>query len=367
MPTPQNTPEALFEQALARIAPDQLRSEYPPFDGVDFAANDYLGLAQTPFSAEALTGATGSRLLSGVHPQLLALEKALAAHHQSAHALVFPSAYQANLALIQSLVNTGGRVVVDKYIHASVIDALRLAEAPITRFRHNDPEHLAQILAEAPGAPTFVVTEAVYSIHGNRAPVADLLEVCEATGALLVLDEAHSCGWMGSGGRGLALALDVADRIPVRVLGFGKAWGASGGALLIGAAHRQWMLNTSRALIYSTALSPMWCALLLDRLRAVDAAEPQRIQLHKHLTWWGERTGKTPSSPIQFLPCADNSTALHASKALLGLGMRALPIRKPTAPGGQPGLRINLSAAHTREQLEALAAALDVCLPGWNS
>lgn len=367
MPTPQNTPEALFAQALACIAPEQLRSEYPPFDGVDFAANDYLGLAQTLISAEAHSGATGSRLLSGVHPELLALEQALAAHHQSAHALVFPSAYQANLALIQSLTTTGARVVVDKYIHASVIDALRLAEAPITRFRHNDPEHLAQVLAEAPDTPTFVVTEAVFSIHGDRAPVNDLLEVCAANGAHLVLDEAHSCGWMGSGGGGLALALDVADRIPIRVLGFGKAWGAGGGALLIGAAHRQWMLNTSRAMIYSTVLSPFWCRLLLDRLSVLDAADHQRTQLNDHLTWWGKCTGTTPSSPIQFLPCADNSTALHASQALLGLRMRALPIRKPTAPGRQPGLRINLSASHTQEQLEALAAALDVYLPGWNS
>ena len=165
----------------------------------------------------------------------------------------------------------------------------------------------------------------------------------------------------------MAMSLDLAEHISIRVLGFGKAWGAGGGALLIGTAHRQWMLNTSRALIYSTALPPLWCTVLLKRMRTVYAAEYERTQLRQRMDWWAERTGTPPSSPIQFLSCQDNSTAVQVSNHLLGLGMRALPIRKPTAPGGQPGLRINLSAAHTCEQLEVLAAALEVCLPGWNS
>jgi 8-amino-7-oxononanoate synthase len=327
---------------------------------VSFASNDYLGLSGHPDVAAAATaalarwgtGAGASRLVVGDRPVHHELEDELAAWKGTEAAALLPTGYQANLAVLTALADSPDVLVVsDELNHASIIDGARLARGRVAVARHGDVDHVATLLAGHDG-PALVVTDAVFSMDGDEAPVDALVATCAAHGALLVLDEAHAVlGPAADVGAAAAAGCTV-----VRVGTLSKALGAVGGFV---AAPRQvvdLLVNVARPLIFTTAPAPADAAAALAALRVVRGPEGAALltRLREHV----ELVAPGHPSPIVPVVLGDEAAALAAAAALLDAGLLVPAIRPPTVAPGTSRLRVALSAAHTVEQVERLAKAL---------
>ena len=250
---------------------------------LNLASNDYLGLKTDPRLREAAanaaqrwgSGSGSSRLVAGTTSLHLKFEEALARFHGSPAALTFSSGYAAGVGVIAALAGREDRVLLDRLCHASLYDGARLSGAALGRFRHNDPAHLAELLEhEAPrGGRTLVVTDTVFSMEGDRAPLGEIARACRERGALLLVDEAHAVGVLGPGGRGLAAEAGLAGEDALVLGTLGKAFGAAGAYVACSARIRDYLVNACRALIYSTAPPPSLIGSLLASLEAVREAE----------------------------------------------------------------------------------------------
>jgi 8-amino-7-oxononanoate synthase len=327
---------------------------------VSFASNDYLGLTAHPRVIEAAhaaidrwgTGSGASRLVVGGRPVHDELEAALAAWKGTEGAVVLPTGYQANLAVLGALADSPEVLVVsDELNHASIIDGCRLARGQVAVARHADVDHVRDLLATHDG-PAIVVTDSVFSMDGDEARVDDLVRVCGAHGALLVLDEAHAV---------LGPDVDVAAAAAsgctvVRVGTLSKALGALGGFVAGPRAVVDLLVNVARPFIFTTALSPADAAAGLAALDVVRGPEGEllrhRLQAHVELIAPGHR------SPIVPVVLGAEEAALAAADALLEAGLLVPAIRPPTVAPGTSRLRVALSSAHTVEQVERLAKAL---------
>ena len=336
---------------------------------IDFSSNDYLGLAQQPLpTVENLpAGATGSRLLSGHYPLLEELENLLCTVHQAEAALVFNSGYSANLGLLGTLPRRSDVVLYDALIHASMHDGLRLAPAASFAFAHNDCAALEALLQAHAGKTIFVVVESVYSMDGDQAPLPELVDLCTQYGAYLMVDEAHSTGWMGPNGGGLCVALGLADRVFARLYTFGKAIGSHGAVVVGSETLRRYLINFSRPLIYTTAPSPHTIQRVLAvyqhlQTEGAHLAEvlQQRIQyFQQKLVSSALPLVHLPSdSPIQCLLVPGNEAVVACSQHLEEAGLDVRPIRSPTVPAGQERLRICLHTHNSLADLDALFEAL---------
>ena len=325
---------------------------------VSFASNDYLGLAAHPdvvaAAAEAAqqwgAGAGSSRLVVGSRPVHHELEAQLAAWRGAEAALVLASGYQANLAVLTTF-GPGCRVVSDELNHASIIDGCRLARAEVCVYRHNDVEHAARLVAGAPGR-CLVVTDSVFSMDGDVAPVGELSQLCARTGALLVLDDAHAVFPLPG--------LDP-DAACLRVGTLSKALGSQGGFVT---GPRRWvdlLVNRARSFIFTTGLAPVSAAAALAALGVVRGpAGPQLVStLRRHV----ERVAPGHPSPIVPVVLGSEEAALAASAALAEAALLVPAIRPPTVPPGSSRLRVSLSAAHDDADVARLAEALSA-LPG---
>ncbi|HEX4902752.1 MAG TPA: 8-amino-7-oxononanoate synthase [Acidimicrobiales bacterium] len=323
---------------------------------VSFAGNDYLGLSTHPVvvrgAHDALdrwgAGTTASRLVVGTRPVHDDLEAALAAWKGTEAAVVLPSGYAANLAVLTSFGGPDCLVVSDELNHASIIDGCRLARSPVAIARHADPDHVDRLLASRTVDRALVVTDAVFSMDGDEAPVAALAEVCARHQALLVLDEAHA-----------VLGPDVPD-VPglsmVRVLTLSKALGSLGGAIAGTRDAVDLVVNRARPFIFTTGLSPADAAAALAAVGIVRSAEGS--ELRSRLRDLVERVRPGHPSPIVPVVLGEERAALDASTALLEEGLLVPAIRPPTVAPGTSRLRIALSAAHTDAQVDRLLAAL---------
>ena len=342
---------------------------------VVFSSNDYLGLAADPRVARAAAdaalqdgvGSTGSRHLSGCHAAIDALEAELCAFEGAPAATLAPSGYAANVALLQALGGRDAVVLSDERNHASLIDGCRLSRGAVEVYRHRDLHDLAAHLRAAAheGRRAVIASDTVFSMDGTVAPVAGLVALAERHGAWLVLDEAHATGVLGPGGRGAAAEAEVDPAHPqvVRVVTLSKGLGAQGAAICGDPLVRQLLLQRGRALIFSTALPHPTVAAARAAL-AVLSAEPERVdRLRANVARL--RSALAPLEPsgrfdIPVLPvpagAEDRAVALEA--ALLERGLLVQAVRPPTVPPGTSRLRIAVSAAHTSEHLDALAAAL---------
>ncbi len=326
-----------------------------------FASNDYLGLTSHPAVIAAAhaaidrwgTGSTASRLIVGTRPIHAQLEAALAAWKATEAALVFSTGYSANLGLLATLAGPGVRVVSDELNHASIIDGCRLARAEVLVARHNDLDHVAQLLAGAGRGRAIVVTDSVFSMDGDIADVTGLSELCAATGSLLVLDEAHVV--LGTD-QPVAHGAEV-----VRVGTLSKTLGALGGFVAGPGPIIDLLRNRARSFIFTTAPSPADTAAALAALTVVRSAEGE--SLRRHLRALVDRVRPGHPSPIVPVVLGSEERALHAAEALLEQGMLVPAIRPPTVAPGTSRLRVALCAAHTFEQVDALARAL-ADLPG---
>ena len=361
---------------------------------ISFCSNDYLGLASHPALRSAAAaaaardgfGASASRLVSGDLPAHRQLEMHLATFLGCQAALVFPTGYQANLGVLTALAGSEDLIVSDALNHASIIDGCRLSRARVAIYPHADASAAARLLA-GPGRfrRRLLVTESLFSMDGDIAPLGALAEAATATDAILIVDEAHAFGTLGPGGRGLCAAAGVVPDVLVATLG--KALGAAGGFIAGDRALRDILVNLSRTFIYTTALPPPVAAAAdaaLD-LAAGPEGERRRGLLHQHRVWlddqlgalgvggpaWATVTGPTdPTSrstspirgPIVPILIGGNARALAVSAALAARGIFAPAIRPPTVPAGSARLRITLSAAHDAADLKALVAALGEAL-----
>ena len=337
-----------------------------------FCSNDYLGLADDPRLAAAMaegaaevgSGSGASRLISGTRSAHRELETSAAEWMQAEAALLFNSGYQANVGTLSALLGRGDAVFSDELNHASIIDGIRLGRASRCVYPHRNVGALDELLGECEtDGLKLIVTDAVFSMDGDAAPLEDLIAVAARHGAALMVDEAHSIGVLGAEGRGLAAKLGVADRIDIRVITCGKALG-SFGALVVGSSElRRYLYNRARSFVYTTAPSPAVVAATLAAIRIVRNG-PERAALRRSMTrmsealsaagWWSGDA----LSPIFPLIVGAEERALSLSSALDSRGFFVQAIRPPTVPAGTSRLRATVSAAHSAEQIGAFVDAL---------
>ena len=337
-----------------------------------FCSNDYLGLANHPRIVQAAVeaaarhgvGQGASHLLSGhsiVHERV---ESALAQFVRMPRALHFSSGYQANIGAITALAGPEDAVFSDELNHASLIDGVRLSRARVIRYPHVDLDALSKALAASEAGNRLIVTDAVFSMDGDVAPVPALLELCERYDALLVLDDAHGFGVLGSQGRGTPEHFGVRSPRIVYVGTLGKAAGVSGAFVAGGEEVIETILQRARTYIYTTAAPAMLAAAVEASLELIRDEEWRRERLRKLIAALKCALGETgaglaPSdTPIQPLVLGGNDRAVAAAAKLRELGILVPAIRPPTVPEGTARLRISLSAAHSEQDVARLAAAL---------
>lgn len=352
---------------------------------INFSGNDYLGLTQHPRLRQAAqqavarygAGAGAARLLSGSLRAHHDLESALAAFLGTESALAFSSGYATALGTLSALVQRDDVVVLDKRIHACWVDAARLCGARLRVFRHNDLNDLERILKWARAqsqAGVLIVTESVFSMDGDSAPLRHMVALKEQYGAWLLVDEAHALGAFGPQGRGLAAALGVGDRIEIRMGTLGKALGAAGGFIAGSRTLIELLIQRARSFLFSTAPVPAAAAAALEGVRLVQSAEGEG---RRHLLQARARQCLRAGLPVPAILSTDAAAdsaeawgaiiplvlgqedrALAAAATLHRRGLFLPAIRYPTVGRGAARLRISLSAAHSAEDVEKLVDAL---------
>ena len=345
---------------------------------VNFSSNDYLGLANDSRLREAAiaairefgVGAGASRLISGTQSPHLRLEAALAKWKGTPAALCFSSGYAAAIGTLPALVTKNDVVLLDKLCHASLIDGAKLSGAVLRVFPHNHlgklESHLEWTKRERPNARIVIVTESVFSMDGDRAPLRELIELKKRFRAILFLDEAHAVGVIGPNGRGLAAETNVNDDVDVQMGTLSKALGVSGGYICGSRVLIEWMINRARSFIFSTAPPP---ALAAAATAALDFLSSREGEERRQLLWrkidmfarlLSEVSAKTVASASAIFPwiVGDDRAAVDLSHALMSEGFLVPAIRYPTVAKGSARLRIALSASHEDAQLEAFCGTL---------
>jgi len=337
-----------------------------------FSSNDYLGLAAEPSIAEAISaaarqygvGSGASHLISGHHRLHQALEARLAEFVGMERALSFSTGYLANFALITTIAGRGDAVFSDALNHASLIDACRLSGAEIHRHPHKDLESLADKLSRSAARRKLVVTDAVFSMDGDIAPLPEYLALCERHDAMLVVDDAHGFGVLGANGRGTLSHLGVSSPRVAYMATLGKAAGVAGAFVAGSASMIEWLLQKGRTYIFTTAAPPLLAAGAMKALELIECGDRRRSHLQKlvadlrralHPTRWSLLASGTAVQPLII---GDNAETLRVAEALLEEGVWVPAIRPPTVPSGTARLRISLSAAHTDAHVARLVAAL---------
>ena len=341
---------------------------------LNLSSNSYLGLAGHPALREAAArgakraaGAGASRLVVGSDSAYRRLEERVAAHKGTERALVVGSGYLANIGTLAALLDRSVGVVSDALNHASIIDGVRLSRARVYRYAHADMGDLEAKLAEASSAGhsrLLVVTDTVFSMDGDTAPLADIVELKERFGAALVIDDAHGAGVFGRRGAGYADELGLAERVDVQIGTFSKAYGAYGAYV---AASESWidqLVNSSRTLTYSTGLPPSLIETTLAALEVVAEADVARAELaekaERFRTTLNAAGLDTAGSSTQIVPVVvgESSDALALASRLRERGLLAQAIRPPTVPEGTARIRFSLMATHPDDALANAAAAI---------
>ncbi len=340
---------------------------------LNFSSNDYLGLARNPVVLSAAedaiqrygSGATASRLVTGTLECHEELEKQLAELKGYPAALVFGSGYAANVGIISALVGRDDHIFIDRLAHASLLDAAVLSRAKVHRFHHNAPEDLRRLIrACVSGGKRLMVTESVFSMDGDIAPVAALAEVAEEGGALVLVDEAHATGVFGSGGAGVIRQSGSEARVNCSMGTLSKALGGYGGFVACSGDMRQWLIHKARSFIYSTALPPAMVGAALGALQCLrnnpDMGRQllgQSAEFRARLRELGLDTGSSESQIIPVM-VGDNERAVRLHRRLVERGILAVAIRPPTVPRGAARLRLSVSLEHTPGILNRVAGVI---------
>lgn len=345
----------------------------------NLSSNDYLGIGDdrelrnaylssfdpcSPTDSFNLTSSS-SRLLTGNHRLYGELEERLAALYGREAALVFSSGYHANTGVLPALSGRHDLILCDRLNHASIIDGCRIADAAFMRYRHLDYRHLEELLEAARGRyrQVFIVTESVFSMDGDCADLRTLCELRDRYGAFLIVDEAHGAGAFGRTGQGLCEVSATTGSIDIVVGTFGKAFASLGAYAVMDGLVRDYLVNTMRTLIFTTALPPVvlgWSLLVLEKQRAMDPQRERLRSLAERLRGKLERNGLQTAGESHIVPVitGSNESAVRAAALLLEEGFLALPVRPPTVPENTARLRISLRADLDWEDIAAIPEIL---------
>ncbi len=355
-----------------RETQDALRRLRLPEGKVDLCSNDYLGVVRNGLleQEEPMTdahGSGGSRLLAGNYELIEKTERTIAAFHAAPVALIYNSGYDANLGLLSSVPQRGDVILYDSLSHASIRDGIRLSLALAYGFAHNDLQELEKRLRTArdaggTGKTVFIVTESVFSMDGDMAPLREMAELCRQFDAQLIVDEAHATGVVGPKGEGLVQELGLADECFARVHTFGKAVGCHGAAVLGSTLLRDYLINFSRSFIYTTALPPSSVRAIARAYALLPRLDEERERLRLLIDMFRQ----TPigwerfdsSTPIQVVIVPGNTAVKALADRLQGAGLDVRPILSPTVEKGKERLRIVLHTFNTEEEIEKLTRLL---------
>lgn len=344
---------------------------------LSFASNDYLGLAAQPEVIRAAqegarqfgVGAGAAHFLSGHTCAHEMLEDALREYSQFDSALLFSTGYLANLAILTALADRETLVCADKLNHACLNDGARLSRADFRRYPHGDVAQLRTLLQASTSKRKLIVTDAVFSMDGDVAPLAALLELAEEHDALLIVDDAHGFGVLGPQGRGSLAMLDLHSPRLVLMATLGKAVGTAGAFVAARRDIVEWIMQTASSYLFTTAAPPLIAHATLTALALARDGDALRHELQDNITRFragataiaAQRGWMLPASitAIQPIIIGNNASALAISEALLEAGLWAPVIRPPTVPAGTARLRISLSAAHSAADIDRLLAALE--------
>ena len=353
-------------------SPQQVEARVDDQDCLAFCSNDYLGLAADARLREAAcegasrygVGGGASHLILGHGAAHHALEAALAQFVSLPRALLFSTGYMANLGAVTALVGRGDAVFADRLNHASLNDAAQLSRAEFKRYVHGDLAMLERALAAHPARRKLVVTDAVFSMDGDIAPVPALVALCERHDAWLLLDDAHGFGVLGAGGAGVLQHFGVASERIIYMATLGKAAGVSGAFVAAAPAVIEWLLQRARPYGYTTAMPPMLAHTLLTSLDILAHDGARRERLAQSVARLKAGCAGLPwrllpsDTAIQPLVVGSADAAMHLAGALSARGLLVPAIRPPTVPEGTARLRISLSAAHTPAHIDRLLGAL---------
>ena len=355
---------------------NSLRSLKPNNNLIDFCSNDYLGFAHSiefkaMFEAEMKKypqfqmGSGGSRLLAGNDTFTEELEKEIAEFHLADSSLLFNSGYDANIGLFSSLPQRGDTIISDEYIHASIIDGIRLSHATRFVFRHNDLQSLEQKLNLAKGR-IFIVVESIYSMDGDEAPINEISKIAKKFDAVLIVDEAHATGIFGESGRGMVYEKALCDQVFARIITFGKGMGTHGAAVLGSDKLRTYLINFSRSFIYTTAssfLSHLAIKVSYDFLKNHDHQTIIHERIKQFKKKINPKINLLPSkSAIQIIVVPGNSQAREAAAKIQEAGFDVRAILSPSVAIGTERLRICLHNHNSINEIDKLCAILNQIL-----
>jgi 8-amino-7-oxononanoate synthase len=342
---------------------------------IDFSSNDYLGLATDPrlvltarqtISTEGV-GATASRLIAGTHVEHERLEQDLAGFFGSGACVAFGSGYGANTGAIPALVGPRDAVFADALNHASIIDGIRLSRAAVHTYRHCDVGELRKLLSEhrASARRALIVTDGLFSMDGDLAPMDQIFEVAREFGAWTYLDDAHAVGALGAHGRGTLDHLGIAERADINVGTLGKAFGVAGAFVHGSRSLCRHLLNHARSFVFSTAMPPAQAAVARESLRIVQKEPARRQRLHENasrlrdgLSGVGVRTLGASTTHVVPVPIGPTAAVMRIGAELRARGILVGAVRPPTVAEDTSRLRISVSAAHTDDHIDRLVENL---------
>ena len=349
---------------------------------VDFCSNDYLGFAKTGILVEGIkqelaqleqshnqwVGATGSRLLAGNYAYTENLESTIADFHGAEAGLIFNSGYDANVGVLASVPQKGDFLITDEYIHASMIDGIRLSTAQYVRYRHNDLQHLEQLLQkyqqDEQVERIIVVTESIFSMDGDETDLAALAQLKQRFAkTMLYVDEAHAIGVRGEQGLGCAEQYGVLDQIDFLVGTFGKAIASVGGYIICDSIIRDYLINKMRPLIFSTALPPIsmaWSDFIFNKVLNMHQQRHHLAEISQYLQQSVITKGFSSPSSSHIIPIivGESQAAIEKVCYVQQQGFYAMPVRPPTVPQNSSRLRISLTSMVQKAELEKLVECL---------
>ncbi len=379
-------PKKLQQKLDNRSKNNALRTLKSQSNLIDFSSNDYLGFSKSESIFKIASnllkehnirynGSTGSRLLSGNHKLYDVLESKLCEFHESESTIVFNSGYDANIGLFSSVPQRGDVILYDEYIHASIRDGISMSHAKSYKFKHNDLEHLNEMLNRFSSAPSvqydniYIVTESVFSMDGDSPDLIKLSELSKKNQALLIIDEAHALGVFGKNGEGLVQHLNIENDIFARIITFGKALGCHGAAILGSKILKQYLVNFCRSFIYTTALPPHSVA-AIKASYAQLYSEENRIALTTNIEVFKQEVKNNnlqsifidSNSAIHCCVVSGNDRVKSISNQLQAKGFDIKPILSPTVPKQEERIRFCLHAYNTKNDILTVINALKTAL-----
>jgi 8-amino-7-oxononanoate synthase len=358
-----------IQQKLNKRKEENAFRELKTNDGlIDFCSNDYLGFASEKeihidYKELPKYGATGSRLISGNHQITENLENYIADYHKAETGLIFNSGYIANLGVFSSLPQRTDTIIYDELIHASIRDGARLGNATVLSFKHNDIIALEEKLKQAKGK-IYVAVESVYSMDGDKSPLKKIVAICKEYNAALIVDEAHAVGVFGFKGEGLVSHLKLEKDVFARIITFGKAIGCHGAIVLGNNSLREYLINYSRAFIYTTALPLSSIITIKNAYSFLEKNMVRKVHLSELVDYFRLKIKNSKFkiieslSSIQCIIIPGNNEVKQLAEKIQKNGFDVRPILSPTVAKGQERLRICIHTFNTKQQIDELLNAI---------